>query len=131
MNESQIKFLSNNFGKEYAKVESGVVKKALTGEIIPKEHITKYFNYKDGLYELGECTCDGSLTLGTGKGKAEPTEENKEKYQCRIGRRAPKCDMYAKGKCAVYSFSGVDDYKINISATDLIKIFNINNIDKF
>ena len=76
-------------------------------------------------------TCGGALPLGGTRGKARATEENKEKYQCRVGRRAPKCDAYADGKCAVYSFEDIDDNPVNLNASEIIKLFNIGNINKF
>jgi hypothetical protein len=131
MNLTQLRFLSTHFNKEYAIVKNGIPSHALTKEIIPDNHVNKYFDYSDGVYELSKSTCGDALPLGMDKGDAKPTQENKDKYQCRIGRRAPKCEVYSKGKCAVYSFSDPDSSSISVKPSELIKVFNINNVDKF
>jgi hypothetical protein len=124
---AQIEFLSVNFGRKYAMIKNGVATHALSGELISSEHLRtdfKELKKPDGIYDLGEATCDGALPLLNG-GKAEPTEENKLKYQCKIGRHAPECEMYNRNKCAIYSLTHFDKYELHAKPSELIKMFNI------
>jgi len=124
VNNNQIKFLTENFDNKYCVVKDGIATHALSGELIPTEHIIYSKTYPDGVYELSESTCGGSMTNGNG-GEFEPTEENKELYQCRIGRTAPKCWSNKARKCGVYSFVDVDRCSLNVKASELIKIVGI------
>ncbi|AUR85957.1 hypothetical protein NVP1081O_222 [Vibrio phage 1.081.O._10N.286.52.C2] len=124
--ESQLNWLHTSLGKSFAVVANGVVTNAHTGEIIPSSLLYQYSNpRKDGQYELCEMTCGGSLTNGRG-GKFKDTPENREKFQCRIGRRAPKCTAYSPSKCAIYQLEQIGRYSESISIDKLIALANVS-----
>lgn len=125
-------FLNDKLGMKLCKVENGCATNPITGEIIDTDTIMYQTLPKDGLYEIGEMTCGGALPTGFNEETLEsnpeienPTEKDKEKYQCRVSRRAPKCDMYSKAKCAVYSLTPLGKYTMHISLDKLLDVVNI------
>ena len=124
VNDNQLNWLNEKFGNQYARIKNGVAILVHTGEQIPVDNMA-YQNVKaDGVYRLSEATCDRAIPNGKG-GRMEATTENLEKFQCKVGRRAPKCHAYSKQKCAVYFFESVDSLPLSVKPSELIKICNI------
>jgi len=127
-NKVHFKLLNKLTGASFAHITDKKVVHATTGDVIPAEHLAyQDANKEDGLYSLTEATCGGSMICGLDHmGSviyAEDTEENREKYQCRVGRPAPQCISYIKAKCGVYFLDKVKDSSIlRIKTTDLINI---------
>lgn len=118
MNTEQAKMLHQLIGREYAEVKDGKVTNMVTGKVIPVKHIAYGKIPEDGVYCLSEATCGGSMASNK-----EPTVENLEKYQCRVGRRAPLCSMYSKNKCAVYGLFPYEKQSVSIDVQKLMELF--------
>lgn len=122
LSKDDLLLLSKLTGNIYAEVKGDMTKILGSEEEIPLEHHSYQERpEKDGLYKLSEVTCGGSLTNGRGS-NFRNTPENRDKYQCRVGRHAPKCNAYSKKKCAVFSFSNPEKDSFNIQASDLIAL---------
>jgi hypothetical protein len=124
LSKEEVILLSKMSGDKYVEVKDTIIKNVLSNEIIPLEHANGQRQPQDGFYRISEATCGGSLTNGKG-GDFKPTPENIEKYQCQVGRHAPKCRMYSKTKCAIYSFEKAEMHNITFSPTDLIALMKI------
>lgn len=123
--KNQLDWASENLGHSYCSIENGIIKNIHTDEIIPLELTHMREVWADGQYKLGDMTCGGGMTNGI-DGEHEPTPENIEKYQCRVGRQNPTCSSYYPKKCAVYSLGKIDQYDEHISFGKLIAISGVN-----
>lgn len=123
--QNKFQIIKKLTGKTFARVYNGQAIQQDTGLVIPDEHIAKM--PKCGLYELSPATCGGSIPSGYdedhGVIKAEDTPENRDKFQCRIGRRAPMCQSYTANECGRYCLWPVDDRHTSYCTTlELIKL---------
>ena len=124
LTNEEMNFLREETGMNFAVIRDGIVTNQLSGEIIPVELLSYQRVRPDGVYRMTEATCGGGMTNGKGK-DINPTPESIERYQCRVGRRNPKCTMYSTLKCAVYCFGKVDAFTLSIKPTDLLKMVGI------
>ena len=128
----QLEWLHANFDLSFCEVIDGVMRNVHTKEVIPIELTSYQKTRPDGQYQLGEATCGGSMPMGTNQETLEsnpdiedPTEEDRDKYQCRVGRRAPMCTEYAPSKCAVYSIDKIGRYDERVSVDKLIALVEV------
>lgn len=121
LTKDEARLLAKMSGEIYAEVIDGVTTNVVNGEVIPTKHLFNRRQIKNGIHRLSEYTCGGALPNGKGSDLKE-TPENLEKYQCRVGRHAPKCTMYSKDKCAKYSSEPAEMYTLTFSPTDLIAL---------
>lgn len=128
----QLLHINKHTGMRFCVVKDGITTNLQTGEIIPTEHISYQRIWPDGQYGLGEMTCDNAMPTGFNEDTLEsnprienPTEADKDKYQCRIGRRAPLCTMYSPTKCAVHSINEIGKYKEHIHFDQLIALSGV------
>lgn len=129
---AQLDWVHKQTGKTFCSAESGVITNIHTGQIVPENHIQKGKAHADGKYELCKYTCGDGMPMGFNRKllKSEPaienpTEADKDKYQCRIGRHAPLCTMYEPGTCAVYGFDAIGRYQVHIDFKDLVALSGI------
>lgn len=99
---------------------------ASTRIAIPSEHMFDLSNVDDGLYTASEHTCGNAVISPSGKRLGSQAPQHlKDKFQCRIGRHAPKCNMYAPNKCAKYSVTAIGKSHISIDGGQLINAINV------
>jgi hypothetical protein len=124
LSKEEVILLSKMSGEKYVEVKDTIIKNVLSNEVISLDNIGRQKQPLDGFYRISEATCGGSLTNGKG-GNFSPTPENIAKYQCQVGRHAPKCTMYSKAKCAVYFLEEAEMHNLSFSPTDLIALMKI------
>jgi hypothetical protein len=122
---NQVQTLKDTFDLHLATIKHGVAVDVHTNQVIPDEHIFCKDFLKDGLYSLSRMTCDDAIIGKKNNKRMKPTQENKDLYQCRVGRRAPNCSMYAPGKCAVYRFEDVSNDVVKVSTSQLIEVVRV------
>lgn len=127
MNAKQLKMLKD-FGVRLVQVRNGIATYMHDSKVIPDEYVGNYNPVKDGMYYPSEATCGNAVISPSGKNIGTQAPQHlKDKFECRIGRHAPHCKMFAERKCAKVFLYDLSDAHLPINAQQLIDVINVGD----
>lgn len=125
LTQNQIKALQC-LGVHVMRFDNGQHIDCSTNEVIDSDVIfDHYHSLAPGYYSLVEYTCGGSVVSPSGKTLGTQAPQHlKDKFQCRVGRRAPHCRSYHPNKCAKYGAEPLNKTTLRINVEQLIPVLS-------